>query len=96
LRARRRGRKKCVVIVEIDVSETATATATDDADVPVTLNLSRAMLDYLQQQALARDVKVADVLRDAIGSDKFFRENAKTGSVLLKDGNRASVVSFTR
>lgn len=86
------------MIVEIDVPETATATAaaTDDADVPVTLNLSRAMLDYLQQQALARDVKVADVLRDAIGSDKFFRENAKTGSVLLKDGNRASVVSFTR
>jgi adenine C2-methylase RlmN of 23S rRNA A2503 and tRNA A37 len=96
LRARRRGRKKCVVIVEIDMSETATGTATDDADVPVTLNLSRAMLDYLQQQALARDVKVADVLRDAIGSDKFFRENAKTGSVLLKDGNRASVVNFTR
>lgn len=55
-----------------------------------TFALPDETLSYLREQAAQRNISMADVLRQAIGTDKYFRDKADAGaSVLVKEPGSA-------
>ncbi len=64
--------------------------------IKATFGLPEDAVEYLKKEASRRGVSMADVLRDAIATDKYIREKSSKGAevVIEEKGQRPSKLVF--